>query len=95
MGINNNNVENNGELHRHTNSVGVKNTYEETFMDQVNNLGPSRIRKLPPRLRDNESTNIHEECLLADSPNTDIDEPRTMKQAINSPNSGTVSGEKP
>ena len=67
--------------------VGVKSTYEETFMDQVNNLGRVRTRKVPPKLRDDESVNlIREQCLMTDSLTFDAEEPQNLKQALESPN---------
>ena len=72
----------------HIDPVGAKPTYEETFMEQVNNLAPVRLRKPPPKLRDNESANlISEKCLISDSLTADADEPSTLKQALNSINS--------
>ena len=85
----NNNIENrdNSSL-PHLNSVGVKPTYEETFMEQVKNLGPERSKRGPLRYRETETVNVvREECLVTDSLIADIDEPRTLKQALSSPNS--------
>ena len=51
----------------------VRGTFEETFMEEVRNLGPVRERRVPSRYRD-------DDCLLVDS---EIDEPKTVHKAMN------------
>ena len=55
--------------------MGVKPTYEETFMDKVKNIGTVRNRKLPLKLRE-------ENAYLTLT--VDVDEPRTVQEAITS-----------
>jgi hypothetical protein len=54
-------------------AADVAATYEETFMNQVNNLGGARVRRAPKRFDD--------ECLFTESLLDDIDEPKTFKAA--------------
>ena len=63
----------------------VQKTYEETFMQQVQNLGDKRQRTVPSRLI--ESLNVAEECLFVDSLTSEVDEPKSMKVAMNSEHS--------
>ena len=68
------------------NPVGaVQKTYEETFMQSVNDIGERRTRKTPARLV--EECNIVEDefCYAIESLMADVDEPRTLKQALQSP----------
>ena len=59
----------------------VRSTYEETFMDQVAGLNGSRIRNRPPRLIEEETADIaFDTCCLA-SLLSDLDEPKSFKQA--------------
>ena len=51
----------------------VAATYEQTFMNQVNNLGGARIRNAPKRFDD--------ECMFTESLLDDIAEPKTFKAA--------------
>ena len=51
----------------------VKRTYEETFMEEVQNLGPVRQRRMPSRFQDYD-------CLLV---NSEINEPKTVHEALN------------
>ena len=70
-----------------TNPVGaVQSTYEETFMQSVNEINEKRNRKPPARLV--EECNIVDDnfCFAVESLMSDVDEPRTLKQALQSPN---------
>ena len=51
----------------------VRRTYEDTFMEEVRNLGPMRQRRIPSRFQDLD-------CLLVDS---EIGEPNTVDEAWN------------
>ena len=51
----------------------VRGTFKETFMEEVRNLGPVRVRRVPSRYRD-------DDCLLVDS---EIDEPKTVCEPMN------------
>ena len=52
-----------------------KQTYEDAFMKEVEKLPNVRQRKPPPRFRD-------EECFVARSLTTDVDEPDTVEAAL-------------
>ena len=70
-----------------TNPVGaVQSTYEETFMQSVNEISEKRNQKPPARLV--EECNIVDDnfCFAMESLMSDVDEPRTIKQALQSPN---------
>ena len=77
----------------HTNPVGaVHETYEKTFLESVKNIEEKRSRKPPSRLI--EESNITElcknieknMCFSAESLIADIDEPRSLKNALESEN---------
>ena len=59
-------------------SVGA--TYEDTFMQQVRSLDPTRQRKAPERFRP-------EECFVSESLTAENEEPQSMKEALNGKNS--------
>ena len=50
----------------------VRRTYEDAFMEGVQNLGPVRQRRMPSRFQDYD-------CLLV---NSEIDEPKTVHEAL-------------
>ena len=58
----------------------VGETYEETFMRQVDNLGPNRQRRAPNRFHP-------DSCNLTESLTNDISEPKTVKEALQSEHS--------
>ena len=58
----------------------VGETYEETFMRQVDNLGPKRQRRAPNRFHP-------DSCNLIESLTNDISEPKTLKEALQSEHS--------
>ena len=58
----------------------VGETYEETFMRQVNNLGPKRQHRAPNRFHP-------DSCNLIESLTNDISEPKTVKKALQSEHS--------
>ena len=60
-------------------SVGA--TYEDTFMQQVRSLGPTRQRKTPERYHP-------EECFISESLTAENEEPQSMKEALDGKNSG-------
>ena len=62
----------------------VGKTYEETYMNQIQNLGSSRQRRAPARLI--EDLNLSEECNLIESLISDIDEPKSFKDAVSGGN---------
>ena len=51
----------------------VRRTYEDAFMEEVQNLGPVRQRRMPNRLQDYD-------CLYVES---EIDDPGTIHEAFN------------
>lgn len=51
----------------------VQRTYEDVFMEEIQNLPPVRERRMPSRFCD-------KDCLLVDS---GIDEPKTVQEALN------------
>lgn len=53
-----------------------RETYEDAFMEQVRQLGPVRQRRAPNKYAD-------EDCLLTDSLTSDIDEPKSVEDALN------------
>ena len=53
-------------------SVGA--TYEDTFMQQVRSLGPTRQRKVPDRFHP-------EECFISESLTAENEEPQSLKEA--------------
>ena len=55
----------------------VGETYEETFMRQVDNLGPKRQCRAPNQFH------LHS-CTLMESLTNDISEPKTVKEALQS-----------
>ncbi|XP_044182009.1 uncharacterized mitochondrial protein AtMg00820-like [Acropora millepora] len=59
-------------------SVGA--TYEDTFMQQVRSLGPTRQRKAPERFDP-------EECFISKSLTAENEEPQSMKEALDGKNS--------
>ena len=59
-------------------SVGA--TYEDTFMQQVRSLGPTRQRKAPERFHP-------EECFVSESLTAENEEPQSMKEALDGKNS--------
>ena len=54
-------------------SVGA--TYEDTFMQQVRSLGPTRQRKAPDRCHP-------EECFISESLTAENEEPQSLKEAL-------------
>ena len=58
----------------------VGETYEETFMRQVDNLGPKRQRRTPNRFHP-------DSCNLIQLLPNDISEPKTVKEALQSEHS--------
>ena len=58
----------------------VGETYEETFMRQVDNLGPKRQHRAPNRFHP-------DSCNLIESLTNDISEPKTVKKALQSEHS--------
>ena len=54
----------------------VKRTYEDTFMEEVRNLGPVRERRKPSRFRDDDD----DDYLLV---NSEMEEPKTVHEALN------------
>ena len=54
-------------------SVGA--TYEDTFMQQVRSLGPTRQRKAPDRFHP-------EECFISESLTAENEEPQSLKEAL-------------
>ena len=60
-------------------SVGA--TYEDTFMQQVRSLGPTRQRKTPERYHP-------EKCFISESLTVENEEPQSMKEALDGKNSG-------
>ena len=65
-------------------SVGA--TYEDTFIQQVRSLGPTRQRRAP-------ETFHPEECFISESLTAENEEPQSMKEALDGKNSR--SGKKP
>ena len=66
-------------------SVGenpVMATYEETFMEQVRNIGEKGERKHPKRLIE-EITNYAEHSCIAEGLTSEYDEPKSRKEALN------------
>ena len=64
----------------------VLKTFEETFMRQVENLGGKRQRKPPERMIEN--VNIaDDECNIVESLTANLNEPKSFKDALNSPDS--------
>ena len=61
---------------QHEEDAPVQRTYEDAFMEEVRNLRPIRERKLPTRYKD-------EECLAVNSLTANIDEPESVKEALN------------
>ena len=55
-------------------------SYEDTFMQQVRSLGPTRQRKAPERFHP-------EECFVSESLTAENEEPQCMKNALNGKNS--------
>ena len=51
----------------------VRRTYEDAFMEEVQNLGPVRQRRMPNRLQDYD-------CLFVES---EIDDPGTIHESLN------------
>ena len=64
----------------------VKATYEETFMQQVRNIGAKRERK-PPRRLIEEISNYTEHCFMTESLTSESDEPKSPSEALNSKHS--------
>ena len=62
------------------NSEPVGATYEETFMRQVNALGPQRQRNVPQRFHP-------DSCFVTESLTSDIIEPKSVKEALSSEHS--------
>ena len=60
----------------------VKVTYEETFMQQVRNIGAKRERK-PPRRLIEETSNYAEHCFMTESLTSESDEPKSPSEALN------------
>ena len=58
----------------------VGETYEETFMRQVDNLGPKRQRRAPNQFHP-------DSCNLIESLTNDINEPKTVQEALQSEHS--------
>ena len=54
----------------------VKRTYEDKFMEEVQNLGPIRQRRKPSRFRDDDD----DDCLVVSS---EMEEPKTVHEALN------------
>jgi hypothetical protein len=73
---NSENVEQVGEIE----TPSTSKTYEELFMENVQNLGPVRQRKVPSKFRD-------DACPVIDSLTSEIDEPVGMQYALNSEHS--------
>ena len=68
------------------NAHRVKSTYEDTFLDQVANLDPVRIRKPPTRFVEEDTADLaFDTCCLA-SLVSDLDEPKSFKQAAGGKN---------
>ena len=63
----------------------VQKTYEDTFMEQVQTLGDERQRRAPSKFI--EELNVAKECEIVDSLTSEVDEPKSMKDAMNSENS--------
>ena len=59
------------------NSEPVGATYEETFMRQLNALGPQRQRNVPQRFHP-------DSCFVTESLTSDIIEPKSVKEALSS-----------
>ena len=55
----------------------VKRTYEDKFMEEVQNLGPVRQRRKPSRFQDDD---YDDDCLLVSS---EMEEPKTVHEALN------------
>ena len=64
----------------------VKATREDTFMQQVREIGAKRERKPPKRLIEEIST-YAEQCLISESLVSESDEPKTVSEAWNGKNS--------
>ena len=63
----------------------VRETYEETFLQQVAALPTTRVRKPNPRYT--EGANVMEELYELDKPLTaEVDEPKSVKEALTCPN---------
>ena len=75
----------NDNIDNTTNNNNVMKTYEETFMQQVQNLNGKRGRKERERLI--ESVNLVDECNLVESLTSNINEPNSIKDALNSEHS--------
>ena len=56
----------------------VKRTYEDKFMEEVQNLGPIRQRRKPSRFRDDDDDD--DDCLVVSS---EMEEPKTVHEALN------------
>ena len=61
-----------------TEPVGV--TYEDRFLEEVNNLGTKRNRRPPDRYQP-------DGCFITESLITDLDEPKSLDEALNSQHS--------
>ena len=55
-------------------------TYEDTFMQQVRSLGPTRQRKAPERFH-------QEECFMSEYLTAENEEPQSLKEALGGNNS--------
>ena len=67
--------------------TSIKRTYEDKFMEEVQNLGKTRHRGKPSRFQDNDD----DDCLLV---NSEMEEPRIIHEALNGEKS-SQNGEKP
>ena len=74
--------ESDGNVSGKSKQAAVKPTYEQTFMDQVANIGNRRERKPPNRLIADDA----DTCCLA-SLTSDLEEPKNFKQAVDSEHS--------
>ena len=62
------------------NLLSVGATYEDTFMQQVRSLGPTRQRKAPDRFHP-------DECFMSESLTAENEEPQSLKEALGGNNS--------
>ncbi|CAB4022679.1 Hypothetical predicted protein [Paramuricea clavata] len=72
--IANQRVAENAEGNQQANDQPVGGTFEETFMNEVRNVGERRMRRPPNR--------FDEECYLANDITADINEPINMDEAF-------------